>query len=368
MDEHRARADSALAWLAEAGDRLRAALPTGGYLPGPVRRRRHAGILALLWLHLPAFLLVGLVTGQMHAAVSGAAFVALAAALAAVPRLNARARACAATLGLVACSATVIHLAHGLTEARSYFFIMLGVVTLYQDWLPFLVAVAGVFLHEGIAGALDPETVYSHPDAWAHPWRWAAIHAAIALAVSAFNLVAWRLNEFRALHDPLTGLTNRLGFLVAAERGLAGGAWRGMPRLLLLDLDDFKAINDRHGHHAGDELLVGVSARLRASVRRGDVVARLGGDEFAVLLRGVRDDETARMVARRLVGAMAAPYTVGGVTMRAPTSVGVATGMALDGPAELLRRADAALYAAKRRGKGRFAEYAGEPEGILAPA
>jgi len=209
-------------------------LPTGGYLPDSIRRRRHAVVLAFLCAHIPVFLLAGLATGQPRLALRAIALVALAAALAAAPRLGERWRACAATLGLIACSATVIHLAHGLTEARFYFFIALGLVALYQDWLPFLLAVVTVFLHEGIAGSLDPTIIYSHPDAWVHPWRWAAIHAAIALAVGAFNLTAWRLSEFRALHDPLTGLTNRLGFLVAAERALAGGALRGGTRLLLL--------------------------------------------------------------------------------------------------------------------------------------
>jgi diguanylate cyclase (GGDEF)-like protein len=344
-------------------------LPKGGYLPELIWQRRHTGILIFLWLHVGAFVVVAATSAHGGDAIRGASFVAIAAAFAGMPRLGKRGRACAATLGLVTCSALVIHLAHGLTEARFHFFIVLGIITLYQDWIPFLLAVTFVFLHEGIAGSLDPTTVYNHPDAWAHPWRWAAIHAAIVVAASAVNIVTWHLNEFRALHDPLTELSNRLGFLGAVERGFVGMArQRQAPRLLLFDLDDFKAVNDRFGHQAGDELLVAVAARLRGAVRREDTVARLGGDEFGILLYGVSEDDTARIVAKRLIGVMAAPFAVCGVTLHISASVGLATGETIDGPTGLLRRADVALYDAKRHGKGQYAVFTTGMERIPAPA
>ncbi len=356
-------------WVAQCGDHLRRILPKGGYLPELIWQRRHTGILIFMWLHVGAFAVVGALSGHGGDAIRGASFVAIAAAVAGMPRLGKRGRACAATLGLLTCSALVIHLANGLTEARFYFFIVLGIITLYQDWIPFLLAVTFVFLHEGIAGSLDPTTVYTHTDAWAHPWRWAAIHAAIVVAASAVNIVTWHLNEFRALHDPLTELSNRLGFLGAVERGFVGMArQRQAPRLLLFDLDDFKAVNDRYGHQAGDELLVAVAVRLRGAVRREDTVARLGGDEFGILLHGVREDDTARTIARRLVGVMEAPFTVCGVAMHISASVGLATGETVDGPAGLLRRADVALYDAKRHGKGQYAVFTAGMEHILAPA
>lgn len=360
---------SLASWFAQGGDRLWRALPKGGYLPALIWQRRHTGILIFLWLHVGAFVVVGIASGHGGDAIRGASFIAVAALFAGMPRLGKRGRACAATLGLVTCSALFIHLANGLTEARFHFFIVLGIITLYQDWIPFLLAVTFVYLYEGIAGSLDPTAIYSHSDAWAHPWRWAAIHAAIVAAASAVNIVTWHLNEFRALHDPLTELSNRLGFLGAVERGFAGMArQRQFPRLLLLDLDGFKAVNDRYGHQVGDELLIAVAARLQGAVRREDVVARLGGDEFGILLYGVSEDDTARTVARRLVGVMAEPFAVCGVAMHVSASVGLAMGEPIDRPADLLRRADAALYDAKRRGKGRYAVFTAEMERVLMPA
>ena len=357
-----------VSWFARGGDRLWRALPKGGYLPDLIWQRRHSGILVFLWLHVGAFLAIGTTSGDRRTAIGVASLIAAVTILAGIPHLSKRMRACAATLGLLGCSAYFIHLAQGLTEARFYFFVVLGIITLYQDWIPFLLAVAFVFLHEGIAGSIDPTTIYSHSDAWAHPWRWAAIHAAIVVAASTVNIITWHLNEFRALHDPLTELSNRLGFLGAVERGFGGMArQRHDPQLLLLDLDDFKAVNDRYGHQAGDELLIAVAARLRGSVRREDVVARFGGDEFGILLHGVREDDTARTIARRLVEVMAGPFEVCGVTMQISASVGVVVGKPSDRPADLLRRADAALYDAKRRGKGRYTLFTPEMEHHLAP-
>lgn len=370
MADYRTRAarQPLVSWVTYGGRRLWRALPKGGYLPDLIWQRRHTGILIFLWLHVGAFVAVGIASGN-GLAIGVASFIAAVTALASTPRLSKRSRACATTLSLLTCSAVIVPIAHGLTEARFYFFIVLGIITLYQDWIPFLLAVAFVFLHEGVAGSLAPTAVYSHSDAWAHPWRWAAIHAAIAVAVSAVNIVTWHLNEFRALHDPLTELSNRLGFLGAMERGFAGMArQRHDPQLLLIDLDDFKEVNDRYGHQAGDELLVAVAARLRGSVRREDVVARLGGDEFAILLQGVREDDTARAIARRLMEMMAGPFEVCGVPIHVSASVGMVVGRLSDPPADLLRRADVALYDAKRRGKGCYALFTDEMKRLLVPA
>ncbi len=154
----------------------------------------------------------------------------------------------------------------------------------------------------------------------------------------------------QALHDELTGLANRSLFRDRLGHALARGTrGRGTTAVLFLDLDDFKAVNDRLGHAAGDRLLVTIGGRLRASTRAEDTVARLGGDEFAVI---VEEDEpgAVEVAAGRILAALAAPVTLdrGEVVIRA--SIGIAVGHGSEGGEELLRRADIAMYAAKARG------------------
>jgi len=130
--------------------------------------------------------------------------------------------------------------------------------------------------------------------------------------------------------------------------------------LLYLDLDDFKAVNDALGHEAGDSLLGEVAERLRACLRAGDTPARLGGDEFAILLEGTGAAE-ARVVAARLVATLATPVRIGATSAPISASVGAALAIGGDTADDLLRRADTALYAAKRAGKGRVAFAADGP-------
>jgi diguanylate cyclase (GGDEF)-like protein/PAS domain S-box-containing protein len=171
----------------------------------------------------------------------------------------------------------------------------------------------------------------------------------------------------QASHDTLTGLANRALF---AER--LGDALRGaVPRsvsVALMDLNDFKSVNDTLGHAAGDELLVAASERLRRSVRAADTVARLGGDEFAVLLADATDIEVDAVV-ERIINAFGAPVRVGGSELHMAASIGIAVN---DGPVtatELQRRADVAMYAAKAdrdRGGTRHTRYAADMEAPLA--
>ncbi len=157
-----------------------------------------------------------------------------------------------------------------------------------------------------------------------------------------------------ALSDPLTGLANRSLFLDRLRHALALHARDMRPvAVVFLDLDDFKAVNDTLGHAAGDELLVRVSERLTGALRSGDTVARLGGDEFAALLE---DGGDPREAAARISAAMAVPFSVAGRTRAVGASTGVVAlgaGDAAVGADELMARADAAMYAAKRAGKGR---------------
>jgi len=157
----------------------------------------------------------------------------------------------------------------------------------------------------------------------------------------------------QANHDPLTGLPNRT--LLAdhvADRFTPG---EGRLACIFLDLDNFKVVNDSLGHAAGDELLVEVARRLRATVRPGDLVARFGGDEFVVVCQDV-DQDDAVALAERIGTALRLPMSLGGVDVRPTASVGVTVQTAEHIAAEeLIRDCDIAMYQAKAGGKGRIA-------------
>ena len=182
--------------LQNLADRPRRLLPTGGTLPESVWRTRHHGILVLLWLHVPALWAFALLRGEtLPHAVTEASAVALPALAALLAHQRRRLSTVLASLGLMIASAVLVHLSGGVIEAHFHFFVMVGVVVLYQDWPPFLVAIAFVVLHHGVMGVLSPEEVYNHPAAWEHPWTWAAIHGFFILGMSATGIVTWRVNE-----------------------------------------------------------------------------------------------------------------------------------------------------------------------------
>jgi diguanylate cyclase (GGDEF)-like protein/PAS domain S-box-containing protein len=162
-------------------------------------------------------------------------------------------------------------------------------------------------------------------------------------------------------HDPLTGLFNRRRFEQELERHVAHTQRYGAEgALLVLDLDDFKSVNDTLGHNAGDELIIAVSGLLKAQLRDSDIVARLGGDEFAILLPTGGPDE-AETVAAKLVRTVREEISVAGArrSRRVTTSIGVAPFGAADANGEeLLIYADLAMYEAKEAGRDRFAVYA----------
>jgi diguanylate cyclase (GGDEF)-like protein len=165
--------------------------------------------------------------------------------------------------------------------------------------------------------------------------------------------------EHRAFHDGLTGLPNRSRFLQLLEESLARPApAEEQAAILFVDLDRFKPVNDSLGHDAGNELLIAVGNRLSGAVKKGDVVARLGGDEFVILLEAVPHLDTATEVADRVCRALSEPFRVAEHEVVISGSVGVAmTARPYDNAAELIRRADQAMYRAKGSGRARYAVY-----------
>lgn len=195
-----------------------------------------------------------------------------------------------------------------------------------------------------------------------------------------FRVEAERLAE-AANRDPLTGLANRRAFesaldalrLMNDEPPAVGGGGsqqqRMMSALIYLDLDGFKAVNDRAGHGAGDALLCSVARTLVSNVRHGDMVARLGGDEFAALLHGFTDRSAVEAVAEKLLAALRTSSSCTANTQHVSASIGIVLlpSNAVDIPRadELLRRADEAMYRAKHRGKDNY-EFASEQTRVRA--
>lgn len=162
--------------------------------------------------------------------------------------------------------------------------------------------------------------------------------------------------QHMALHDPLTGLPNRSYLsrhLESAVREARKNA--SLLALLFCDLDNFKDVNDLHGHEMGDRLLKAVTQRLQQGLRSTDIIARMGGDEFVVVVPELRNEDSAESIARHVIAQLAQPIVIDGFEF----SIGVSIGASVwpsHGPSgdDLLRHADQALYQAKARGRGTF--------------
>ncbi|GIF63020.1 hypothetical protein Ais01nite_10550 [Asanoa ishikariensis] len=158
----------------------------------------------------------------------------------------------------------------------------------------------------------------------------------------------------RASRDPLTGLANRMTAAQRIDEALANSP-TGAAGLLFFDLDKFKAVNDRLGHEAGDELIQQVAQRLRKVVRPGDMLARFGGDEFVLLVNGATDLTDVNDMGRRIQVALADEFPLRGERVEVTASIGAVLGRRGTASASaMLRDADAAMYAAKARGTGRL--------------
>ena len=167
--------------------------------------------------------------------------------------------------------------------------------------------------------------------------------------------------EHIAHFDALTGLPNRLLLGDRLQQAMMQ-AQRREQRLAVayLDLDGFKAVNDSHGHEAGDQLLMALAARMKLALREGDTLARLGGDEFVAVLLDLADIEASEPILKRLLAAAAEPLQVGDLVLQVSASLGITFYPQTEEVAaeELLRQADQAMYQAKLAGKNRFRVFA----------
>jgi diguanylate cyclase len=341
------------------GRGARGLLPAGQLLTAEVWQRRHRGIVWLLWLHVAGITGFALVRGEGLAhGLWEASLVAAFALPAAHPAVGRRARSAAAVLGLITSSAVIVHLSGGLIEAHFHFFVMVGVITLYQDWLPFGLALGYVVVHHSLLGLLAPTDVFNHPAALRSPAKWALVHGAFVLAASVAYLVNWRLSERQAVQisrlvsrleglartDPLTGVPNRRVWEEELPRELERARRMGTGLCLaMIDLDNFKSYNDRFGHQAGDLVLKEAASAWRAQVRNTDLLARYGGEEFVLVLPGCALEEAVAVVER-----------LRAVTPLVTCSVGLARWDFQEAVTDLVERADQALYAAKAEGRDRY--------------
>lgn len=163
-------------------------------------------------------------------------------------------------------------------------------------------------------------------------------------------------HEFAQLarHDALTGLSNRLGLNLHLAAAVAQAKESGeLIAVHHVDLDQFKAANDRYGHFVGDALLQAVAGRLSALLRDCDVAVRMGGDEFVILQPAIVHPQEAALLSRRILRTIDRPFEIGDLTIRIGASIGVAIGNGFSDQLALMAEADAALYASKNGGRNR---------------
>src|SRR4051794_11634510 len=310
---------------------VRRVLPAESLLPESVWSRRHKAIVARAWVAATGLAGLALARGEpVSAALAAAAPVAACALLAGWGRPGRRVRTLAGSAGLIAAAALLSHALDGRSEALFSFFVVVGVLALYQDWQPFVLTLAFVVAHIAVDGATGPALMF----------------AGFLMAAGGASIVNWRSNEHQFLREPLTGLPGRAVFNRKLESARGERPERPVT-VILVDLDGFKALNDSRGHRAGDELLAAVAVRLAASVRPGDTVSRVGGDEFAVLCEGLGTNTEALAVADRIRERLRIAFRLASEEVSISASVGLAISVPGQGAESLLTAADAAMYRAK---------------------
>ena len=227
-----------------------------------------------------------------------------------------------------------------------------------------------IFIGHWALLAID-QTVYAFPQ-WLdtdhnvtqHMVTWAIMYVAITGLMLIFDSINFKLKrdrarereryEFMATHDPLTGLANRMQFDRELTLALARAQRHGnAAAIVCMDLDDFKDVNDTHGHHVGDMVLQDVAKRLQTCLRKTDCIARMGGDEFSIILDGVGNMNEVTAFAEKIIAHVRAPLVRVGPHVRVGVSMGIALYPQHGSSAEqLCRFADKAMYQAKTRGNG----------------
>ncbi|SOD72484.1 diguanylate cyclase (GGDEF)-like protein [Jatrophihabitans sp. GAS493] len=331
-------------------------LPEGRTLPDDVWARRNRWISWFALAQAFGLGVYGLIRGISPTTCGiEVLIVAVPAVLGMGSMFSRRMRTNTVTVSLMFASATLVDLSDGVTEAHFHFFVMLGVVSLYQDWVAFGICVLITVFHHAVMGEVAPASVYGRSSEAQDPIKWALIHGSFVLAASVTHLIAWKSNEQQELSDPLTRLPNRTAFIEELSRRLA--APDRVVSVLFVDLDNFKSLNDSAGHHVGDLALRHAASRMSSVVYAPDMVARLGGDEFAVLVHG--DAAVAAQIGERIVAQLQPGVPIEGRDIFVKASVGVAdSGLAGSrDSADLMRDADLAMYLAKSSGKNQVFTY-----------
>lgn len=186
--------------------------PQGLPLPAEDWERRHGAIAAIALAHVPGVLLYAVIMGfGVPHAILETLPVAGFALLGRRPGSTRWLRETTTTLSLVTASAVLVHLSGGTIELHFHFLVVVGLVTLYQQWIPFLLAIAYVGIHHGVAGVIDPSAVYNHPAAIARPWAWAGVHAAFITMASSVGMANWRLNAWSSWSRACSRRSGRWG-------------------------------------------------------------------------------------------------------------------------------------------------------------
>ena len=277
-------------WLGTVRPALRALmrwLPEGGRLPEEAWYARHRGIVVLLWLHVPAMILFGLTMGEDLTHVLFESIpIASAAALAMYGPLSRTAKTVVSSIGLMTSSAVLVHLSGGVIEAHFHFFVMVGVVVLYQEWWPYLVAIGYVVLHHGVVGTLYAADVYNHAAAVNQPFKWAVIHGGFILAMTVAGVLAWRMNEL--LHSTTAMREQQLA---EAQHLAHVGSWEWDLSGNCLEYSDemFRLFGVRPGAHAitFEWVMERIHPDDRGTISGLVAEARETGSDFATDLRFV---------------------------------------------------------------------------------
>ncbi|MCU1391903.1 MAG: putative signaling protein [Ilumatobacteraceae bacterium] len=326
-------------------------MPRGRNLTEPLWEKRHRAITILLYVMIVATIPYGIAVSMPLIYSPAVVLPSIATVVAARKARSRQWRSMYTTLGLFASASMYVYLAGGVTEAHFLYFVLVGVISLYQDWRPFLAGVSLVLFNHVVFGLIMPGAVFEMADSMTIgvTMRMALIHTVFLLASTVASIVAWKASEVQSFSDTLTSLPNRRLLSDHLERVLGFASAPGTA-VLFLDLCGFKKVNDVYGHEAGDQLLVEVARRLVATCRREDMVARIGGDEFVIVMSEA-DEHAAVAEAERIARTCEAAFPVGDRSLRLGASIGIvvaASSTRQVTSSDMLRDADLAMYAAKR--------------------